>query len=151
MIQNDFKYREQFNVMYLRMQGAGIIKKAHDEFMINKLKKKYDAKDHYQVELEGVLFEHVKFICFGFSLIFPIVLIVLAIEIIHNWIAMRMKIEPIIKISCENQEFTKHDENSFDETSNQDMETYSTVDNISFNSTELMLDELMEIIDLESN
>ena len=84
MIQNDFKYREQFNVMYLRMQGAGIIKKAYEKLLNNKLKKKYDAKDRYQVELEGVLFEHVKLICFGFAFIFPVVLIVLAIEIIHK-------------------------------------------------------------------
>lgn len=151
MIQNDFKYREQFNVMYLRMQGAGIVKKAHDTFLINNLKKKYDAKDHYQVELEGVLFEHVKLICFGFSLIFPLVLIVLVIEIVCNWNAMRMKVVPISEEICKNQEFTKQNEISFDETSIQDTDIYSTANNISFNSTELMMDEIMEIIDLESN
>lgn len=133
------------------MQGAGIIKKAHDKFLINKLKKKYDSKDHYQVELEGVLFEHVKLICFGFSLIFPLVLIVLAIEIVCNWIAMRMKVVPISKEICENQELTKQNENSFDEASSQDTDIYSTAENIFFNSTELVMDEIMEIIDLESN
>lgn len=93
MIQNNFKYREQFNRMYLRMQSAGIVKKAYELFMnknSNNIKKKYDAKDHYHVELEGVLFEHVKLIFFGFSLVFPFVMIVLAIEIVVNWINIKM-------------------------------------------------------------
>lgn len=31
MIQNDFRYREQFNRMYIRMQTAGIVKRSHKQ------------------------------------------------------------------------------------------------------------------------
>lgn len=153
MIQNDFKYQEQFNIIYLRMQAAGIIKKAYDNYLNSDLNRnKYNAKDHYHVELEGVLFEHVKLICLGFSMVIPLVLIVLLIEIVHNWIvkrAMKMKVVPTSE-----QSFVKNDENLIAEASSQVVLSYPTdptYDKISFLSTELMMDELMEIIDLEYN
>lgn len=42
-------------------------------------------------------------------------------------------------------------ENSLDVASSQDLNTYSAVDNISFLSTELLMDDLMKIIDSETN
>ena len=99
MIQNNFKYREQFNIMYLRMQAAGIVKRCYKKYLNKNLKKKYDAKDHYHVELEGVMFEHVRLIFFGFCMVFPLVLIVLAIEIVVNWINVKIssKNKPLIQ------------------------------------------------------
>ncbi|CAO1407685.1 unnamed protein product [Diamesa hyperborea] len=97
MIQNNFKYREHYNRMYIRMQTAGIVKRSHSRYKTSKLKKNYDAHEHYQVELEGVLFEHVKLIFMVYSLMFPLVLMVLAIEIIWNWKYSKgsSKIEPL--------------------------------------------------------
>ena len=105
MIQHDFKYREHYNRMYIRMQTAGIVKRSHDRFRKKELKKNYDAQEYYQVELEGVLFEHVKLIFLVYSLMFPLVLMVLAIEILYNWKYSKMssKVEPIIKSFIEQE------------------------------------------------
>lgn len=84
LIQNGFKYCEEFNHMYLLMQTSGIVKRTHSDFKTKKLKKNYEATEIYQVELERVLFEHVKLIVLGYFMIFPTVLIVLAIEMFHH-------------------------------------------------------------------
>ena len=62
-----------------------------------------------------------------------------------------MKIVPISEPICENQEFAKYEENSFEEGSSQDLDTFHTFDNISFLTTQILMDEIIQIIDLESH
>ena len=85
--------------MYLRLQSAGIVQRANKIYRTTSLKKNYQAKERYQVELEGVLFDHVKLIFLVYSFVFPLVLIVLAIEILFHWITKRVapKVEPMIE------------------------------------------------------
>ncbi|CAO1385876.1 unnamed protein product [Diamesa serratosioi] len=99
MLQNGFKYREEINRMYLRLQSSGIVQRANKKYRTTKLEKNYKAKESYQVELEGVLFEHVKLIFLAYSLVFPLVLIVLALEILFKRLTLRManKVEPTIE------------------------------------------------------
>lgn len=84
MIQNGFNYREEFNRIYMRLQSTGIVQRANKKYRAKILKKNHNAKDNYQVEIEGVLFEHVQ---------------LLAIEIIFKWNSMRVvtKIEPNVE------------------------------------------------------
>lgn len=96
MIQNDFKFREEFNRMYVLMQTSGIVQRAHSHYKKKELKKNYETKEYYQVELEGVLFEHVQLIILGYFMVFPIVLVILFIEIIHQ--KMSLKKSTIIEI-----------------------------------------------------
>ncbi|CAO1407693.1 unnamed protein product [Diamesa hyperborea] len=127
MIQNGFKYREQFNRMYVHLQSTGIVQRANKRYRTTILKKNYKAKEDYQVELEGVLFEHVQLIFLVYSFIFPLVLIVMIIEILFHWRAMRKtaRIEPIRMIE-------------------QSLEALNGVDD-----TEVDFNEVLEVIDLE--
>ena len=103
MIQNGFKYREEFNRMYLTLQSTGLVQRANNRYRKTVLKKNYKAKEDYQVELEGVLFEHVQLIFLVYSFIFPLVLMVLAIEILYYFKSMKKTaiIEPMIQQSLE--------------------------------------------------
>ena len=122
MIQNGFKYREEFNRIYVRLQSTGIVHRANKKYRTTILKHSYSAKENYKVELEGVLFEHVKLIFLIYSLIFPFVLIVLAIEILFKWITLRVA--------------TKIQQNI------EDLDVVAT-------SSELISLEVLEVIDLE--
>ncbi|CAO1371312.1 unnamed protein product [Diamesa hyperborea] len=140
MIQNDFKYREHFNRMYLRMQTAGIVKRSHDRYKNKQLKKDYGAQEYYQVELEGVLFEHVKLIFLVYSLMFPLVLLVLAIEIVCSWKVSKIssKVEPII----ESENPSVYDLEIVEHSLSDNIDIVST-------STDFKMDELLEVLDLE--
>ena len=82
------------------MQTSGIVQRAHSHYKKKELKKNYETEEYYQVELEGVLFEHVQLIIFGYFMVFPIVLVILFIEIIHQKMSLKKSSikEPIIEI-----------------------------------------------------
>ena len=138
MVQNDFRFREKFNLIYLRMQSTGVVQRAHKRYMRNTLKKNYEAREYYQVELEGVLFEHVKLIFLVYSLMFPLVMIVLAIEIIYNWTINSSNVEPIVESIIEQDPLA----------SDHEYLQSDNIDHISC-STDFLIDELLEVIDLE--
>ena len=150
MIQNDFKYREQLNRMYVLMQSSGIVQRAHSIFKTKKLKKNYEAKEYYQVELEGVLFEHVKFILIGYFMVFPLVLIVLLFEIIQHRITLRKSsniTEPIIEIEMNDLDLAQQQ----DEIVHGSIESLNAIYVHEDNTDELITEfvDYLEIHDLE--
>ena len=85
MLSQGFKHKEKLNQAYIKMQEVGIV---------DRISKKYNMKkdpvnnfqdhysDKYNVQDEGVMFDHVKFIVIGYFMFLPIPLLVLLIEII---------------------------------------------------------------------
>ena len=84
-ISQRFKHKEKLNHAFLKMREVGIV---------DRLSKRYGRKknpvknfqdhysDKYNVQDEGVMFEHVKFNVIAYFMFLPIPLIILVIEII---------------------------------------------------------------------
>ena len=87
MIRSDFKHRQVLNRMLIQMQSAGIVKR--QEKFRTKLKKNYEAKREFKVYSEGVQFEHVRYIVYGYSFAVLLALFVVVLENIYYRIKIR--------------------------------------------------------------
>lgn len=83
------KQKERVNQAYLRMQETGIIDRTSKKYQqkqdpLNNFQDRYS--DKYNVQDEGVMFEHVKIIVICYFMFLPILLIILGMEImIHKY------------------------------------------------------------------
>ena len=89
MISKGFKQKEKLNQAYLKMKEVGIVDRMSKKYGMktNELKNFKDHyNDKYNVQDEGVMFDHVKIIVIGYFMFLPIPLVILLIEIlIHKY------------------------------------------------------------------
>ena len=93
LLSRRYKHKEKLNHAYLKMREVGIIDRMSKQFGMKKdpLKNFQDHySDKYNVQDEGVMFEHVKFIIIGYFMFLLIPLIVLLIEILVHKYKHRM-------------------------------------------------------------
>lgn len=82
-LRGDFKHRKVLNRMLILMQSTGIVKR--QEKLSKNLLKNYEAKREFKVYSEGVQFEHVRYIVYGYSFaIFFAFLIVLLENVVYR-------------------------------------------------------------------
>ena len=87
IVNRGFKYKEQINRFYLKMNEFGIIKRANTFFkrVKNPLQNFQDNyRNRYNVIDEGVMFEHIKLIVYGYFLFLIIPMMVLILEILYH-------------------------------------------------------------------
>ena len=80
-IRSNFKHRQVLNRMLIQMQSAGVVKR--QEKFRTKLKKNYEAKREFKVYSEGVQFEHVRYIVYGYSFAVLLAFLVVVLENIY--------------------------------------------------------------------
>ena len=85
-IRSDFKHREAINRMFIQMRSAGIIQRIYQNNRKNLLKKNYETKREYKVYSEGVQFDHVRYIVYGYSCAVLLALGILVCENIYYYI-----------------------------------------------------------------
>ena len=89
MLSMGFKHKEKINQAYVKMREVGIVDRLSKRYQMNKdpLRNFQDHySDKYNVQDEGVMFEHVKIIVIGYFLFLTIPLIILLLEImIHKY------------------------------------------------------------------
>ena len=93
LISKGFKHKEKLNHAYMKMREVGIIDRMSKRYGMKKdpVKNFQDHySDKYNVQDEGVMFDHVKFIVIGYFMFLPIPLIVLLMEIIIHKYKHRM-------------------------------------------------------------
>ena len=93
MLSKGFQHKEKLNQAYLKLREVGIVNRLAKSNGINKNPVK-NFQDHYSdkynVQDEGVMFDHVKFIVIGYFMFLPIPLVILLIEIIIHKYKHRM-------------------------------------------------------------
>ena len=85
MLSKRSKQKEKLNQAYLKMQEVGIVDRLSKQFGMKKnpmINYQDHYSDKYNVQDEGVMFDHVKLIVIGYFLFLPIPLLILLIEII---------------------------------------------------------------------
>ena len=89
MMTKDFSHKEKINQAYVKMKEVGIVDRLSKKYQMKKepLRNFQDHySDKYNVQDEGVMFEHVKIIVIGYFLFLTIPLIILLLEImIHKY------------------------------------------------------------------
>ena len=96
LVNQGFKYKEQMNVKFLRLRETGIIERNLKRFGMTKdplynFQDRYSEK--YNVQVDGVMFDHVKYIVKMYFSFLPIPIIVLLMEIfIHKHRAWIMRL-----------------------------------------------------------
>ncbi|CAO1423181.1 unnamed protein product [Diamesa serratosioi] len=95
-VNQGFKYKEQMNVAFLKLQEVGIVDRTVKRFGIkknplNNFQDPYSEK--YNVQDEGVMFDHVKYIVIIYFSFLPIPMAILLIEIfIHKYKARMIRL-----------------------------------------------------------
>lgn len=87
LLSNGFKNKEKLNQAYLRMREVGVVDRASKKSGIKRDSlKNFQAhySDKYNVQDEGVMFEHVKYIVIGYFMFLSIPLIILLMEIVTH-------------------------------------------------------------------
>ncbi|CAO1437890.1 unnamed protein product [Diamesa hyperborea] len=96
VVNQGFKYKEQMNVAFLRLRELGIVKRNIKRFGILKdpLRNFQDRySDKYNVQDEGVMFDHVKYIIIIYFAFLPIPMTILLVEIlIHKYKARMLRL-----------------------------------------------------------
>ena len=85
LVSKGFQQKEKINQAYTRMREVGIIERMSKRYGMKKdaVKNFQDHySDKYNVQDEGVMFDHVKIIVIAYFMFLPIPLLVLLIEIV---------------------------------------------------------------------
>ena len=83
--------------MFIQMRSNGIVKREMLKHFGSNLKKNYEAKREYKVYSEGVQFDHIRYIVYGYSIAVLFGLFVCVCENIYY----RSKRYRDSKVSCE--------------------------------------------------
>ena len=95
VVNRGFKFKDQMNVAFLRLREVGIIKRIIERYGIGQdplynFQDRYSEK--YNVQDEGVMFDHVQYIIIIYFSFLPIPLVILLIEIlIHKYKARMLR------------------------------------------------------------
>lgn len=81
VIRSDFKSRKALNRILIQMQSTGVVQRL--EKLEKKLKKNYDAEREYKVYSEGVQFDHVRYIVYGYSCAVFLSLMIVVVENVY--------------------------------------------------------------------
>lgn len=90
LIRNDFKHRETMNRVLIQMRSAGVIEREHQTYFRSNLKKNYEAKREHKVHLEGVQFEQVRYIIYGYAFALLIAILISVLECLHYRVKLRL-------------------------------------------------------------